>query len=169
MQATGDIGEIWIWAPWSTPGFWQRPELDEQRLCQGWLRTGDLGRMEADGYFYLADRKEDMIISGGFNVYPAEVENALMAHEAIAECGAFAVPDPKWGEAVHAAVVLREGQQVTAEELIVFVKSSLARFKVPKVIHIMNELPKTPVGKILRRVLREPHWQGQDGNVHGAK
>jgi acyl-CoA synthetase (AMP-forming)/AMP-acid ligase II len=166
---TGDIGEIWIWAPWSTPGFWQRPELDEQRLCQGWLRTGDLGRMAADGYFYLADRKEDMIISGGFNVYPAEVENALMAHEAIAECGAFAVPDPKWGEAVHAAVVLREGQQVTAEELIVFAKSSLARFKVPKVIHIMNELPKTPVGKILRRVLREPHWQGQDGNVHGAK
>ncbi len=166
---TGDIGEIWIWAPWSTPGFWQRPELDEQRLCQGWLRTGDLGRMEADGYFYLADRKEDMIISGGFNIYPAEVENALMAHEAVAECGAFSVPDPQWGEAVHAAVVLREGQQVTGEELIVFAKSSLAHFKVPKVIHIMDELPKTPVGKILRRVLREPHWQGRDGNVHGAE
>jgi acyl-CoA synthetase (AMP-forming)/AMP-acid ligase II len=79
------------------------------------------------------------------------------------------VPDPKWGEAVHAAVVLREGQQVTGEELIAFAKSSLARFKVPKVIHIMNELPKTPVGKILRRVLREPHWQGLDSNVHGAK
>ena len=166
---TGDIGEIWIWAPWSTPGFWQRPELDEQRLRQGWLLTGDLGRMAADGYFYLADRKEDMIISGGFNVYPAEVENALMAHEAIAECGAFSVPDPQWGEAVHAAVVLREGQQITGEELIVFAKSSLAHFKVPKVIHIMDELPKTPVGKILRRVLREPHWQGRDGNVHGAE
>jgi acyl-CoA synthetase (AMP-forming)/AMP-acid ligase II len=166
---TGDIGEIWIWAPWSTPGFWQRPELDEQRLCQGWLRTGDLGRMEADGYFYLADRKEDMIISGGFNIYPAEVENTLMAHVAVAECGAFSVPDPKWGEAVHAAVALREGQQVTAEELIVFARSSLARFKVPKVIHIMDELPKTPVGKILRRVLREPHWRGRDGNVHGAE
>jgi long-chain acyl-CoA synthetase len=166
---TGDIGEIWLWAPWSTPGFWQRPELDEQRLCQGWLRTGDLGRMAADGYFYLADRKEDMIISGGFNVYPAEVENALMAHEAVAECGAFSVPDPKWGEAVNAAVVLREGQQVTAGELMVFAKSSLAGFKVPKVIHIMNELPKTPVGKVLRRVLREPHWQGQDSNVHGAE
>jgi fatty-acyl-CoA synthase len=167
--ATGEVGEIWIWAPWATPGFWQRPELDEQRLCNGWLRTGDLGRMEDDGYFYLADRKEDMIITGGFNVYPAEVENALMAHQAVAECGAFSVPDSKWGEAVHAAVVLREGQQVTAEELIAFAKSRLARFNVPKVIHIMSELPKTPVGKILRHILREPHWQGQDSNVHGAE
>jgi long-chain acyl-CoA synthetase len=167
--ATGDIGEIWLWAPWSTPGFWQRPELDEQRLCNGWLRTGDLGRMEEDGYFYLADRKEDMIITGGFNVYPAEVENALMAHEAVAECGAFSVPDPKWGEAVHAAVVLRPGQEASAEELITFAKTRLARFKAPKVIHIMNELPKTPVGKILRRVLREPHWQGRDRDVHGAE
>jgi acyl-CoA synthetase (AMP-forming)/AMP-acid ligase II len=167
--ATGEVGEIWIWAPWSTPGFWQRPELDEQRLCKGWLRTGDLGRMEADGYFYLADRKEDMIITGGFNVYPAEVENALMAHAAVAECGAFSVPDPQWGEAVHAAVVLREGQQASAGELMDFAKSSLAGFKAPKVIHIMNELPKTPVGKILRRVLREPYWQGQDRDVHGAE
>jgi len=167
--ATGEIGEIWIWAPWCTPGFWQRPELDQQRLCNGWLRTGDLGRVEADGYFYLADRREDMIITGGFNVYPAEVENALMAHEAVAECGAFSVPDSKWGEAVHAAVVLRPGQQVTAGELLDFAKSSLARFKAPKEIHIMNELPKTPVGKILRRVLREPHWRGQDRDIHGVE
>jgi len=166
---TGEVGEIWIWAPWATPGFWQRPELNEQRLCNGWLRTGDLGRMEEDGYFYLADRKEDMIITGGFNVYPAEVENALMAHHAVAECGAFSVPDSKWGEAVHAAVVLRAGQQASAEELTAFAKSRLARFKVPKVIHIMSELPKTPVGKILRRVLREPYWQGQGRNVHGAE
>lgn len=166
---TGEVGEIWIWAPWATPGFWQRPELDEQRLCNGWLRTGDLGRMEDDGYFYLADRKEDMIITGGFNVYPAEVENALMAHQAVAECGAFSVPDSKWGEAVHAAVVLRAGHQASTEELETFAKSHLARFKVPKVIHIMSELPKTPVGKILRRILREPYWQGQNSNVHGAE
>ncbi|MCB1709450.1 MAG: AMP-binding protein [Halioglobus sp.] len=167
--ATGEVGEIWIWAPWTTPGFWQRPELDEQRLRNGWLRTGDLGHMEDDGYYYLADRKEDMIITGGFNVYPAEVENALMAHQAVAECGAFSVPDSMWGEAVHVAVVLREGQQADAEELMAFAKSTLARFKVPKVIHIMCELPKTPVGKILRRVLREPYWQGQDSGVHGVE
>jgi acyl-CoA synthetase (AMP-forming)/AMP-acid ligase II len=167
--ATGEVGEIWIWAPWSTPGFWRRPELDEQRLCEGWLRTGDLGHMEEDGYFYLADRKEDMIITGGFNVYPAEVENALMAHEAVAECGVFSVPDPKWGEVVHAAIVLREGQKVSAEELTAFAKSSLAHFKAPKVIHVMHELPKTPVGKILRRVLREPYWKGRDRVVHGVE
>jgi acyl-CoA synthetase (AMP-forming)/AMP-acid ligase II len=166
---TGEVGEIWIWAPWSTPGFWQRPELDQRRLTGGWLRTGDLGRMEADGYVYLADRKEDMIITGGFNVYPAEVENALMAHEAIAECGAFSVPDPKWGEAIHAAVVLRDGYQADQDELIGFAKTCLARFKVPKAIHIMEELPKTPVGKILRRLLREPYWQGRERGVHGAE
>ena len=167
--ATGEVGEICIWAPWVTPGFWHRPELNEQRLCNGWLRTGDLGRIEADGYFYLADRKEDMIITGGFNVYPAEVENALMAHKAVAECGVFSVPDSKWGEAVHAAIVLRAEHHVSAEKLISFAKSRLARFKVPKVIHIMDELPKTPVGKILRRILREPYWQGQDNSVHGAE
>jgi acyl-CoA synthetase (AMP-forming)/AMP-acid ligase II len=165
----GEVGEIWIWAPWSTPGFWQRPDLDEQRLSDGWLLTGDLGRMEADGYFYLADRKEDMIITGGYNVYPAEVENALMAHPAVAECGAFSVPDPKWGEAVHVAIVLREGQLASAEGLLAFAKLNLARFKVPKVVHIMNELPKTPVGKILRRTLREPYWQAHSGSVHGAE
>lgn len=167
--APGEVGEIWIWAPWATPGFWQRPELDEQRLVKGWLRTGDLGRMEADGYFYLADRKEDMIITGGFNVYPAEVENAMAAHEAVAECGAFSVPDPKWGEAVHAAIVLREGKEATADELIAFAKSNLARFKVPKKFHIMKELPKSPVGKILRRTLRAPFWQDQDRDVHGVE
>lgn len=167
--APGEVGEIWIWAPWATPGFWQRPELDEQRLVRGWLRTGDLGRMEPDGYFYLADRKEDMIITGGFNVYPAEVENAMVAHEAVAECGAFSVPDPKWGEAVHAAIVLREGKEASTDDLIAFAKTNLARFKVPKEIHIMKELPKSPVGKILRRTLRAPYWQEQDRDVHGVE
>ena len=168
-RPTGEVGEIWVWAPWVTPGFWRRPDLDEERLRDGWLRTGDLGRVEEDGYIYLADRKEDMIITGGFNVYPAEVENALAAHDAVAECGVFAVPDPKWGEAIHAAVVLRSGHESTPEELIAFAKERLARFKVPKGIDIMDELPKTAVGKILRRALREPHWQGRGKNVHGAE
>ncbi|MCL4697578.1 MAG: AMP-binding protein, partial [Burkholderiaceae bacterium] len=104
--APGEVGEICICAPWMTPGFWKNPELDARRLKGGWLATGDLGRMERDGYVYLADRKEDLIISGGYNVYPAEVEHALAAHPAVAESGVFAVPDDKWGEAVHAAVVL---------------------------------------------------------------
>ena len=166
--ATGEVGEICICAPWMTPGFWKNPELDAKRLAGGWLATGDLGRMEADGYLYLADRKEDMIISGGYNVYPAEVEHALAAHPAVAECGVFAVPDDKWGEAVHAAVVLRAGAQASEAELIAFVKERVAYFKVPKAVHLVDALPKTPVGKIIRRVLREPYWAGRTRGVHGA-
>jgi acyl-CoA synthetase (AMP-forming)/AMP-acid ligase II len=166
--APGEVGEICICAPWVTPGFWKNPELDAQRLQGGWLLTGDLGRMESDGYLYLADRKEDMIISGGYNVYPAEVEHALAAHEAVAESGVFAVPDEKWGEAVHAAVLLRPGAKVTEAELIAFVRERLAYFKVPKAVHFVDAMPKTPVGKIVRRTLREPHWAGHQRQVHGA-
>ncbi|MDP3936907.1 MAG: AMP-binding protein [Deltaproteobacteria bacterium] len=165
----GEVGEICVSAPWTTPGFWNRPDLDARRLRNGWLRTGDLGRTDEKGYVYLADRTEDKIISGGFNVYPAEVEGALAGHPAVAECAAFAVPDPKWGEAIRAAVVLRPGAAATPEELIAFSREHLARFKVPKVIEVMPELPKTAVGKILRRALREPYWKGLDRKVHGAE
>lgn len=165
----GEVGEICISAPWVTPGFWRRPDLDAERLRGGWLHTGDLGRMEKDGYFYLADRKEDMIITGGYNVYPAEVENALLAHDAVAECGVFSVPDSKWGEAVCAAVVLRPGRTITEDTLTAFAKSHLARFKVPKRIEFVEALPKTPVGKILRRTLRAPYWSGEDRQIHGSE
>ncbi|MFO1265338.1 MAG: AMP-binding protein, partial [Rubrivivax sp.] len=166
--APGEVGEICICAPWVTPGFWKNAELDARRLKGGWLLTGDLGRMEPDGYVYLADRKEDMIISGGYNVYPAEVEHALAAHAAVAESGVFAVPDEKWGEAVHATVVLRPGMKATEDEMIAFVKERVAYFKVPKAVHFADALPKTPVGKIVRRVLREPYWVGHGRQVHGA-
>ena len=166
--APGEVGEICICAPWVTPGFWKNAELDAKRLQGGWLLTGDLGRMEADGYVYLADRKEDMIISGGYNVYPAEVEHALVEHQAVAECGAFAVPDDKWGEAVHASVVLRPGASASEAELLAFAKERLAHFKVPKAVHFVETLPKTPVGKTVRRVLREPYWAGHEQQVHGA-
>ncbi len=167
--AAGEVGEICLSAPWVTPGFWNRPDLDELRLSGGWLRTGDLGRVGEEGYIYLADRKEDMIITGGYNVYPAEVEAVLSEHPAIAECAAFSVPSAQWGEAVRAAVSLRPEQTATPEEILEFAKERLARFKVPKAIEVMSELPKTPVGKILRRALREPHWQGHDREVHGAE
>jgi len=165
----GEVGEICVSAPWTTPGFWNRPDLDHRRLRNGWLRTGDLGRSDENGYIYLADRTEDKIISGGFNVYPAEVEGALAGHPAVAECAVFAVPDEKWGEAIRAAVMLRPGAKATPGALIAFSKEHLARFKVPKVIEIMPELPKTAVGKILRRALREPYWKGRDREVHGAE
>ncbi len=167
--AVDEIGEICVCAPWTTPGFWKNPELDVARLREGWLRTGDLGRKDAEGYVFLADRMEDKIITGGFNVYPAEVEGALAEHVAVAECAVFAIPDKKWGEAVRAAVTLREGHRVSEEELIAFCKENLARFKVPKAIDILDELPKSPVGKILRRVLREAFWKDHIGGVHGAE
>jgi len=165
----GEVGEIGVCAPWVTPGFWKRPELDRERLQGGWLRTGDLGRMDAEGYVFLADRKEDKIITGGFNVYPAEVEGALAEHPAVAECAVFAIPDPKWGEAVRAAVTLRTGQAAEPDELIAFCKQHLARFKVPKAIDVLEELPKSGVGKILRRALREPWWKDHERGVHGAE
>jgi acyl-CoA synthetase (AMP-forming)/AMP-acid ligase II len=125
--------------------------------------------MDAEGYVFLADRMEDKIITGGFNVYPAEVEGTLAEHPAVAECAVFAIPDKKWGEAVRAAVTLREGHSLEAEELIAFCKEHLARFKVPKAIDILEELPRSPVGKILRRVLRERFWKDHAGGVHGAE
>ncbi len=167
--AAGEVGEICVCAPWTTPGFWKRPDLDRERLQDGWLRTGDLGRMDAEGYVFLADRKEDKIITGGFNVYPAEVEGALAEHPAVAECAVFAVPDPKWGEAIRAAVTLRPGHAADPDELIAFCREHLARFKVPKAIDVLEELPKSGVGKILRRALREPWWKDQQRGVHGAE
>ncbi|MDP6980214.1 MAG: AMP-binding protein [Myxococcota bacterium] len=167
--APGEVGEICVCAPWATPGFWKRPELDRARLQGGWLRTGDLGRMDAEGYVFLADRMEDKIISGGYNVYPTEVEAALAEHPAVAECAAFGIPDPKWGEAVRAAVTLRPDHGVSEDELIAFCKEHLAKFKVPKGIDVLDELPKSPVGKILRRALREPFWKDQASGVHGAE
>jgi acyl-CoA synthetase (AMP-forming)/AMP-acid ligase II len=165
----GEVGEICVCAAWATPGFWKRPELDRERLRNGWLRTGDLGRMDAEGYVFLADRKEDKIITGGFNVYPAEIEGTLAEHAAVAECAVFAIPDPKWGEAVRAAVTLRPGHVLDPQELIAFCKERLARFKVPKAIDVLPELPKSGVGKILRRALREPWWKDQERGVHGAE
>lgn len=165
----GEVGEICVSAPWTTPGFWKRPELDRERLREGWLRTGDLGRLDAEGYVFLADRKEDKIITGGFNVYPAEIEATLAEHPAVAECAVFAVPDPKWGEAIRAAVTPRAGQAPDPEELIGFCRERLARFKVPKAIDVVPELPKSGVGKILRRALREPWWKGEERGVHGAE
>jgi acyl-CoA synthetase (AMP-forming)/AMP-acid ligase II len=166
---TGEVGEICICAPWTTPGFWKRPDLDRERLRDGWLRTGDIGRADPDGYIFLADRKEDKIITGGFNVYPAEVEAELAEHPAIAECAVFAVPDPKWGEAIRAAVTLCPGASVTPEELESFCKERLAKFKVPKGFDLVEALPKTAVGKILRRSLRAPFWEGRRRDVHGAE
>ena len=150
-----EIGEIAVKGPQVMKGYWNRPEETEQTFRDGWLLTGDLGYMDEKGYFYVVDRKKDMIIASGFNIYPREIEEVLYEHEAILECVVAGVPDPYRGETVKAYIVLKEGASVTEEELDRFCRNHLASFKVPRLYEFRAELPKTAVGKILRRTLVE--------------
>ncbi len=151
----GEIGELAVKGPQVMKGYWNRPEETEQALKDGWLMTGDLGYMDENGYFYIVDRKKDMIIAGGYNIYPREVEEVLYEHPAVKEAVVAGVPDPYRGETVKAYIVLKEGQRVTEEELDRFARKLLAAYKVPRIYEFRDELPKTAVGKILRRQLVE--------------
>ena len=151
----GDIGEITVKSEAMMKGYWQLPEQTEEKLKNGWLHTGDLGKMDEDGYVYIVDRKDDMIISGGINIYPREIEEVLYAHPAILEAQVIGVSDDYWGESVKAVVALKEGMAATAEEIIKFCGEHLAGFKKPKSVEFWKELPKSPQGKILKRVIRE--------------
>lgn len=150
-----ELGEIAVKGPQVMKGYWQRPDENEQVFKDGWLLTGDLGYMDEKGYFYTVDRKKDMIIASGFNVYPREVEEVLYEHPAVKEAVVAGVPDPYRGETIKAYIVLKEGYSVTAAELNEFTRKSLAPYKVPRIYEFREELPKTAVGKILRRVLVE--------------
>ncbi|MGZ4159877.1 MAG: AMP-binding enzyme, partial [Neobacillus sp.] len=150
---TGEIGEIAIKGPQVMKGYWNRPEDTVQTLRDGWLLTGDLGFMDEQGYFYIVDRKKDMIIAGGYNIYPREIEEVLYEHPDVQEVIAAGVPDPYRGETVKAYVVLKKGSTVTEEELNEFARKYLAAYKAPRIYEFRNELPKTAVGKILRRTL----------------
>ena len=160
----GDIGEIIVRGDMVMKGYWNAPELTADTIKDGWLYTRDMGRIDEDGYLYLVDRKSDMIISGGFNVYPAEVENALMEHPAVFEAAVVGVPDDKWGEAVKAVVVTKA--DTSEEELVAHCSERLARFKAPRSVDFVEALPKSPVGKTLRRVVKERYWEGQERRVH---
>ncbi|MDQ2807743.1 MAG: o-succinylbenzoate--CoA ligase, partial [Chloroflexota bacterium] len=152
--AAGIVGEILVQGPTVTPGYWGRPDATDRALRDGWLHTGDLGYRDSEGYLYVVDRRDDLIISGGENVYPAEVEAVLGAHPAVREAGVVGAPDTRWGQVAHAAVVLRSGQAATADELRAWCRSQLAGYKVPAVILFMDELPRNAAGKLLRRALR---------------
>ncbi|KAA0563595.1 long-chain-fatty-acid--CoA ligase [Bacillus sp. CH30_1T] len=154
-----EMGEIVVKGPQVMKGYWNRPEETEQTLRDGWLLTGDLGYMDDRGYFYVVDRKKDMIIAGGFNIYPREIEEVLYEHPAIQEVVAAGVPDEYRGETVKAYVVLKEGEVLTEEELNEFARKYLAAYKVPRIYEFRKELPKTAVGKILRRALVEEERQ----------
>ena len=164
--AQGAVGEIVIKSPTVMKGYWGKPEATAKSIIDGWFYTGDAGFFDEDGYLFIYDRVKDMIVSGGENVYPAEVENALMSHEAIADAAVIGVPDPKWGEAVKGIVVLKPGVEASADDIIAFCKTRIAGYKTPKSIDFIEALPRNPSGKVLRRELREPYWAGQERRVN---
>nr|WP_277873218.1 AMP-binding protein [Mesobacillus foraminis] len=151
----GEVGEVGVKGPQVMKGYWNRPEETAEVLREGWLFTGDLGYMDEEGYFYIVDRKKDMIIAGGFNIYPREIEEVLYEHPAVQEVVAAGVPDPYRGETVKAYIVCKEGMSVSEEELNEFARRHLAAYKAPRIYEFRAELPKTAVGKILRRALIE--------------
>jgi len=154
-MSQGESGELAIRGPQVMKGYWNKPEETAAVVRDGWLLTGDIARMDTDGYFSLVDRKKDLILCSGYNVYPREVEEVLFMHPAVAQAAAIGVPDPYRGETVKAFVVLKAGTIATADEIIAFCKERLAPFKVPKQVEFTNELPISLVGKVLRRELRE--------------
>ncbi len=162
----GEVGEVVIRHAIVMKGYWNRPDATREAIRDGWFHTGDAGYLDAEGYLYIHDRVKDMVVSGGENVYPAEVENALFGHPAIADVAVIGVPDERWGEAVKAVVVLKPGASASAEELIAFARERIAGFKVPKSVDFVAALPRNPSGKILRRELREPFWRGRSRNVN---
>lgn len=159
----GQVGEICIRGKNVMMGYWKNPELTASALKGGWLHTGDVGTIDKDGYIFLMDRKADMIITGGENVYPAETEGVLYQHPAVGECAVVSAPDTKWGERVQAVVVFKHGQSATEKELIEYCKSKLAGYKCPRSVKIWEELPKTSVGKILRREIKKYFWNSIEG------
>jgi long-chain acyl-CoA synthetase len=152
----GQTGEIVIRGHNVMKGYWRRPEETSAAIRDGWFRTGDIGRVDQDGYVYIVDRKKDLIIRGGYNVYPREIEEVLYEHPAVAEAAVVAIPHPELGQEVAAAVVLKPGAHVTPEELRDHVKTQVAAYKYPRVVWITDALPKGPSGKIVKREIEVP-------------
>jgi fatty-acyl-CoA synthase len=163
--ATGKAGEICVRAPHVMAEYWKRPETTAETLKNGWLHTGDIARADERGYMFILDRKKDMIVSGGFNIFPREIEDVLSQHPDVAMCAVVGVPDDKWGEAVTAVVVAREGTSPNADALIDLVKSRKGSAHAPKQIQFVKELPMTGVGKVDKKVLRATFWAGRDRMV----
>ncbi len=164
---TGEVGEIVIQSDFVMKGYWNRPEATEDAIRNGFFHTGDAGYFDEDGFLFIHDRVKDMIVSGGENVYPAEVENAIFGHPEVADVAVIGVPDEKWGEAVKAIIVPKDGAQPTPESIIAWTREKIAGYKCPKSVDYIDALPRNPSGKILRKDLREPYWAGQERRVGG--
>ncbi len=154
--APGDVGEIVIRGHNVMKGYWQRDDATEEVMRGGWFHSGDMAQVDEDGYFFIVDRKKDMIIRGGYNVYPREIEEVLYEHPAVSEAAVIGVPDDSLGEEVGAAVVLKADQQASADDIRAFVKERVAAYKYPRKIWFVDELPKGPTGKILKREIEVP-------------
>ena len=162
----GENGEIVIRSPTAMSGYWNLPDATAEAFdADGFFRSGDAGYLDAEGYLFLRDRIKDMIVSGGENVFPAEVENAIFGHPDVAEVAVIGVPDPLWGEAVKAIVVLHPGAKADADSIRAWARRTIAGYKVPKSVDFIDALPRNPSGKVLRRTLREPYWAGRDRSV----
>jgi acyl-CoA synthetase (AMP-forming)/AMP-acid ligase II len=162
----GEVGEIITRSPQNMMGYWNQPQETGRAIRGDWFYTGDAGYVDKDGYIFIYDRVKDMIISGGENIYPAEVESALFGHPAVADVAVIGIPDDKWGESVKAVVVKRPDATVTPEELISFARKRIAHYKAPRTVDFVDTLPRTPTGKILKRELRKPFWAGHERQVH---
>ena len=163
--AAGEVGEIAVRTEAAIAGFWNNPQATREAIRNGWVYTGDMARRDEDGYFYLVDRKKDMIISGALNVYPSEVERVLHRHPAVYEAAVVGVPSAQWGEEVKAVAVVQPGCTLVQQELIDFCEGKLAGFKKPKSVDFVEKLPRNATGKILRRQLREPYWSGHNRGI----
>ena len=159
----GGNGELWFRSPQVMKGYLNKPDETAEVITEdGWFRTGDMGKVDADGFVYVEDRLKDMIISGGENIYSPEVERVLAEHPAVMEVAVIGVPDDRWGEAVKAVVSLHPGAEATEEELIGYCREHLAKFKCPRSVDVLDALPRNPTGKILKRDLRQPYWDGRE-------
>ncbi|MEO8312028.1 MAG: long-chain-fatty-acid--CoA ligase [Caldimonas sp.] len=164
--ATGERGEVWVKSEQLMGGYWGQPEATAATITpDGWLRSGDGGYLDADGYLYITDRIKDMIISGGENIYPAEIERVLAEHPQIQDVAVIGVPDERWGEVPKAVVVAAPGQTLDTEQLLAWCRERMAAFKCPKTVDVVNELPRNPTGKILKKDLRKPYWAGRERQV----
>ena len=161
----GEVGEVVVRGDNVMLGYWNKPEETAAALRGGWMHTGDAGYLDDRGYLFIVDRLKDMIITGGENVYSAEVENALAKHPAVAACAVIGIPDARWGERVHAVVVRQPGQHATDQELQEFCREHLAGYKLPRSVAFADALPMSGAGKILKRELRSKYWNATDRNV----
>jgi acyl-CoA synthetase (AMP-forming)/AMP-acid ligase II len=163
---TGEVGEVIVKGYHIMKGYWNLPQATEDVMKDGWVHTGDMGYFDSKGYLFLVDRKRDVIISGAFNIYPKEVEDVIVTHPHVKEVAVIGVPDEKWGEAVKAVVVPKEGSQITEQEIIDHCRDHMASFKKPKSVDVVKDLPRNPYGKVLKTALREPYWKGYDRRIH---